>query len=185
MKIKKHSSLLGLSRRLIRKRPLAAVGVGMVLVLLLTSIPAVAVVTSLTGDVNEDGKVDIYDLVLVGLHFGEEEQPQYGGTATLVLNADVTYFDEVKGGNYGGHVYAPTTKLTHNDLLQGDWTKGPAGTNETNWINGGDNRMDQKTGCLADSWEIPELGTIIFHIREGVRWAGFNTDGAGTASHLC
>ena len=54
--------------------------------------------------------------------------------------------------------------------MQGDWAKGPAGTGETDWINGGDNRMDQKAGSLADSWTIPELGTIIFHIREGVRW---------------
>jgi peptide/nickel transport system substrate-binding protein len=96
--------------------------------------------------------------------------PQYGGTLTLAILTDVTYFDEVAGGNYGGHVYAPTTKYTHNELLQGDWARGPAGTNETDWVNGGDNRMDQKTGCLADSWTIPELGTVIFHIREGVHW---------------
>ena len=97
-------------------------------------------------------------------------EPQYGGVAMIASATDFTYFDEVVGGNYGGHVYAPSTKLTHNELLQGDWAKGPAGTGETDWINGGDNRMDQKAGSLADSWTIPELGTIIFHIREGVRW---------------
>jgi peptide/nickel transport system substrate-binding protein len=96
--------------------------------------------------------------------------PQYGGTIMLARQTDITYFDEVVGGNYGGHVYAPSTKLTHNELLQADWTKGPAGTNETDLICGGDNRMDQKTGCLADSWTVPELGTIIFHIRDGVHW---------------
>jgi len=96
--------------------------------------------------------------------------PQYGGVAVGASETNYTYFDEVAGGNYGGHVYAAPTKFTHNELLQGDWTKGPAGTNETDWINGGDNRMDQKTGCLADSWTIPELGTVIFHIREGVYW---------------
>jgi len=96
--------------------------------------------------------------------------PQYGGVLVGRLAADVTYFDEVKGGNYGGHVYAPTRALTHGELLQGDWTKGPNGTGETNWINGGDNRMDQKTGSLADSWTIPELGTVIFHIRDNVYW---------------
>jgi peptide/nickel transport system substrate-binding protein len=96
--------------------------------------------------------------------------PQYGGTIMLARETDITYFDEVVGGNYGGHVYAPSTKLTHNELLQADWTKGPAGTNETDLICGGDNRMDQKTGCLADSWTVPELGTIIFHIRDGVHW---------------
>jgi len=96
--------------------------------------------------------------------------PQYGGVITLARQTDITYFDEVTGGNYGGHVYAPSTKLTHNELLQADWALGPAGTNETDWICGGDNRLDQKAGCLADSWTVPELGTVIFHIREGVHW---------------
>lgn len=124
--------------------------------------------TTIVGEVTEEEAVVVEE---------EEEEmvaaptgPQYGGVATYNINVDVPFFDEVTGGNYGGHVYAYTTKLTNNDLLQGDWTKGPAGTFETDWVNGGDNRMDQKTGCLADSWTIPELGTIIFHIREGVHW---------------
>jgi ABC-type transport system substrate-binding protein len=96
--------------------------------------------------------------------------PLYGGTLRASRNTNLTYFDEVTGGNYGGHVYCAPSKLTHSELLQGDWTLGPAGTYETGFLHGGDNRMDQKTGCLADSWEIPEIGTIIFHIREGVRW---------------
>jgi peptide/nickel transport system substrate-binding protein len=100
----------------------------------------------------------------------EEQQPQYGGTYTQALGANINYFDEVAGGNYGGQVYAYSTKMTNNELLQGDWTKGPAGTNETDWVNGGDNRLDQKAGCLADTWEIPKLGTVVFHIREGVYW---------------
>jgi peptide/nickel transport system substrate-binding protein len=100
----------------------------------------------------------------------EEQQPQYGGTYTQALGANLTYFDEVAGSNYGGHSAVLTTKMTHNELLQGDWTRGPAGTNETEWINSGDNRLDMKAGCLADTWEIPEMGTVVFHIREGVYW---------------
>jgi len=129
--------------------------------------------------VEEEGKTIVGKVVEKEAVVEEEEKeevvtaptgPRYGGTATLATAQDYVYFDEVAGGNYGGHVYAYSTKFTHNDLLQGDWTKGPAGTGETDWINGGDNRMDQKTGCLADSWTVPELGTVIFHIREGVHW---------------
>jgi peptide/nickel transport system substrate-binding protein len=99
-----------------------------------------------------------------------EKAPEYGGILTEALAANISYFDEVTGGNYGGHVYASTTKLTNNELLQGDWTVGPAGTGEEDWTNGGDNRLDQKAGCLADTWTIPKLGTIVFHIRAGVYW---------------
>ena len=104
--------------------------------------------TTVVGKVTEEEAVVVEE--------EEEEEvvaptgPQYGGVATLVLAADVAYFDEVAGGNYGGHVYAGRTKFTHNDLLQGDWAKGPAGTNETDWINGGDNR-DRKSTRLNSS----------------------------------
>ena len=32
------------------------------------------------------------------------------------------------------------------------------------------NSMSLKSGAIADSWEIPYRGKIIFHIREGVYW---------------
>ena len=94
------------------------------------------------------------------------EKPQYGGIANLVLAADVTTFDEA----FGSHPYATTLKLTNDELLQGDWTKGPAGTGESDWVLSGINSMSLKTGSLADSWETPVKGKMIFHIREGVHW---------------
>ncbi len=94
------------------------------------------------------------------------ETPQYGGGVTLSLTADITGFDEI----FVGHWLATTLHLTNEELLQGDWTKGPAGTNEASFILGGVNAMNLKTGALADSWEIPQRGKIIFHIREGVYW---------------
>ncbi len=94
------------------------------------------------------------------------EKPQYGGGVTLSLTADITGFDEV----FVGHWMATTLHLTNDELLQGDWTKGPAGTNEASFILGGVNAMNLKTGALADRWEIPYKGKIIFHIREGVHW---------------
>ncbi len=94
------------------------------------------------------------------------EKPQYGGGVTLSLTADIPGFDEV----FVGHWLATTLHLTNEELLQGDWTKGPAGTNEANFILGGVNAMNLKTGAIADSWQIPQRGKIVFHIRAGVRW---------------
>jgi peptide/nickel transport system substrate-binding protein len=94
------------------------------------------------------------------------EKPQYGGTVTLALAADIRGFDEA----FVGHWLATTLHLTNEELCQGDWTKGPAGTNEANFILGGVNAMNLKTGALADSWQILERGKIIFHIRKGVYW---------------
>lgn len=94
------------------------------------------------------------------------EKPQYGGVATLALAADVGGFDE---GWHGPSVLT-TQRLTHDELLQGDWAKGPEGTGQAAWTLATINAMSTKAGCLADSWQIPQKGKIIFHIREGVRW---------------
>jgi len=94
------------------------------------------------------------------------EKPRYGGIATLVLGADVNAFDEA----FGSHPYVTTLHLTNEEMMEGDWTKGGAGTGEADFILPGINTMSLKTGALADSYEIPEKGTFIFHIREGVYW---------------
>lgn len=94
-----------------------------------------------------------------------QEKPQYGGTSTIVLTADIQGFDE----GFTPHTYVYTAHLTNEELLEGNWAIGPAGTNEASFILGGINNMATKTGSLADSWEIPKIGTVVFHIREGVK----------------
>jgi peptide/nickel transport system substrate-binding protein len=94
------------------------------------------------------------------------EKPQYGGTAYSILVTDLTTFDEA----FGSQSSIVSLKLTNEEMLTGDWAKGPAGTNETNFIFGSINTMSLKTGSLADRWETPTKGVITFHIREGVRW---------------
>jgi peptide/nickel transport system substrate-binding protein len=94
------------------------------------------------------------------------EKPQYGGIGIGILAADIPGFDEA----FIQHYAASSLKLTNEEMLQGDWTKGPAGTGEFDFVLSGINTMSNKTGALADSWEIPERGKMIFHIREGVYW---------------
>ena len=95
------------------------------------------------------------------------EKPKYGGIFTGVLSADILSFDEGFAQNSSATY---TLKLTNEELLQGDWTKGPAGTSQANFVLGGVNNMNLKAGSLADTWQIPERGKMIFHIREGVHW---------------
>jgi peptide/nickel transport system substrate-binding protein len=96
------------------------------------------------------------------------DTPKYGGTLTKAYGMDVTAFDEVIG--FGA---SPTTTihLTNEELLTGDWAKGPSGTNETGWEIGSLDRWGCKIGAIAESWDIPEPGTLVFHIRQGVHWA--------------
>jgi peptide/nickel transport system substrate-binding protein len=95
------------------------------------------------------------------------EKPQYGGTYQASTPTDILYFDDTVGVN----AYCTSLRFTQEELLQGDWAKGLAGTGEAEWTLTGTNRIDQKAGALADSWSIPQQGTMIFHIRKGVHWA--------------
>ncbi|OGO39077.1 MAG: hypothetical protein A2147_06075 [Chloroflexi bacterium RBG_16_57_8] len=94
-------------------------------------------------------------------------KPKYGGILTVTNPTDPAAFDP-KASN---SLLAPTLNLTHDELLTGDWAKGPAGTGETDWLLGNLGRTDVLTGLLAESWEMPDGETIIFHLRQGVHWA--------------
>jgi peptide/nickel transport system substrate-binding protein len=94
------------------------------------------------------------------------EKPQYSGIATIALTSGVSAFDEA----FGSHSTATTLHLTNEELMQGDWRKGPSGTNQADFILPGINNMDLKTGCLAEGFVIPEIGTMVFLIRDSVYW---------------
>ncbi len=92
------------------------------------------------------------------------DTPKYGGIFNAGLTVDISGFDE----GFTAHYLTWTLKQTNEELLQGDWTRGPAGTGEFEWIHGGDNFMAGKTAALAESWEFPDSQTMIFHLRKGV-----------------
>jgi len=94
------------------------------------------------------------------------EKPKYGGVLTQVLTSSPTGFDEV----YGSPSFPPTAHLTNEEMLEGDWTKGPTGTGETTWRQHMFPAPFTHTGCLAESWERPDENTIVFHIRKGVHF---------------
>lgn len=94
------------------------------------------------------------------------EEPQYGGTINVLSPRNINIFDEV----VGWPAPAVTMQLTNQKLVQGDWAKGPAGTDASDWIQYVDVWAND-TGYIAESWEITGPGTITYKIRQGIHWA--------------
>jgi peptide/nickel transport system substrate-binding protein len=95
------------------------------------------------------------------------EVPQYGGTIVTATSTNWQDFDEAIGSPI---TFNHPMRFTSQELWIGDWSVGPAGTEETR---GWSRPMLYKTGDLAESWNFDEwdAGTLIFHIRKGVHWA--------------
>lgn len=94
------------------------------------------------------------------------EKPRYGGVAITVLPNPPSGFDDFflpQSTMYSLH-------LTNEELLGGDWAKGPTGTGESSWSQV-TYVLKLEVGRIAESWEMPVPGTITFHIRKGIRWA--------------
>ncbi|MEK7353382.1 MAG: ABC transporter substrate-binding protein [Chloroflexota bacterium] len=93
--------------------------------------------------------------------------PQYGGTLTSALPAGFTNFDLMKGTD----ISMIWVQATHNEPIGGDFTKGPQGSRETDWNWGAIGVPSLLNGELAESWDLPDSTTIIWHLRKGVRFA--------------
>jgi len=95
------------------------------------------------------------------------EKPGYGGTLILCLSEPIVGLDPgitVPWVTYTAH-------NTYDDLLQGDWAKGPAGTGEISWqLPNFPPKLEWVAGCLAESWELTDPNTLVFHLRKGVRF---------------
>ena len=94
-------------------------------------------------------------------------QPQYGGVFDYWLQTDPLGFDE----GYAVHPNIVTAAFTNDTLMVGDWSKGAAGTGQTDWVFGYIGHVNLMTGSLAQSWEFPDDTTIVYHLRQGVHWA--------------
>lgn len=94
-------------------------------------------------------------------------KPLYGGTLTALEGADPMGFDEA----YTATMMATTLKTTNEELMSGDWSKGPAGTGQLDWFEGFGGRVSVEIPFLAESWEMPDSTTIVFRLRHGIRWA--------------
>ena len=96
------------------------------------------------------------------------EKPRYGGTFVLARGDDIWSFDEA--AIQWNQAVCYSLHLTNEELVTGDWTKGAIGTGEAGW------RINEFFGhlsvpLLAESWEIPDDETVIFHLQKGVHYA--------------
>ena len=87
--------------------------------------------------------------------------PQYGGTATLRLNADIVNFDPINAETLVTIESAWMEELTAND-----WTMNPA----TYDYKGTFRPSDYVTGFLATDWEFTDPNTYVVHLRQGIYW---------------
>jgi peptide/nickel transport system substrate-binding protein len=84
--------------------------------------------------------------------------PQYGGAFTLRMSGDPQGFDPYF-----------TTTVTVTNLYMETLTSRSTLVDPKNWTIKVSN-PENTVGCLAEGWEQPDLSTLIFHIRKGVRW---------------
>jgi len=97
------------------------------------------------------------------------EEPQYGGTLSILAPqcrieplswdpGDVAYTTNCHCGFY------------MEQLLVGDLQKGPRGENIYSFRPSAGVPEAAMRGEIAESWEVPDPLTIIFHIRKGILW---------------
>ncbi|MBN2076176.1 MAG: ABC transporter substrate-binding protein [Dehalococcoidales bacterium] len=121
----------------------------------------------------------VLSLVIASCGGGEEEEPENGDEPEPQDTADVPKYGGIHNriglGEYSQIDYAAGrgmfTPLTMGEeLLGGDWARGPAGTNENDYTCGFAGFIDQLTGKLAESWSMPDDETLLYNIRPGIYW---------------
>lgn len=95
------------------------------------------------------------------------DTPKYGGTLTISWAKMINVFDGVAAGQISGLI----SKLVNQTYTGDDWSRGPAGTGEFDRLSEIAPVPDIASGVLAESWEIPEIGTMMLKVRRGVHWA--------------
>lgn len=94
------------------------------------------------------------------------EKPRYGGTLTAVVTQDTLGFDEISIQPWNTY----SLGLTNEMLLQGDWAKGLTGSGKDSYQQGIPPPIGVRTGAIAESWDMPDDSTLIYHIRKGIRF---------------
>ena len=87
------------------------------------------------------------------------------------MAADPVSFDSGAKRN-GGYL----VDTVYQQYMGADWTRGPAGSGETDFASGGNSIEDFSGPQIAESWEMPELGVWKLNVRQGVYWQKPDTD---------
>ncbi|UCD08303.1 MAG: ABC transporter substrate-binding protein [Dehalococcoidales bacterium] len=110
---------------------------------------------------------------------GEKEKPDDGDKEVVDTFDEAIYdgtFNRIGlGSGYSNIDYAAgrtmfTPFAMGEELLGGDWARGPAGTGENEWTGGFAGFIDWLTGKLAESWSMPDNETLLYNLRHDVKW---------------
>ncbi len=95
----------------------------------------------------------------------KEVGPRYGGIVNTATFWEVSSFDPLDAI---WQTFAAMS-FTHDQLARGDWY---VDRSITEFKFGWDYRLvtEARFGALAESYEMPDDVTVIYHLREGVRW---------------
>jgi len=104
----------------------------------------------------------------------DSDKPQYGGTLNLIRGTDILAWNPLAVTAQGAD---GVPALQIEQILGIDFTKGPAGTGETNYI-GGVEDYRYLYGNIAESFETPEVGVWVLQIRQGVHFTNNPTQEA-------
>ncbi|MFC2073216.1 ABC transporter substrate-binding protein, partial [Chloroflexota bacterium] len=96
------------------------------------------------------------------------EKPQYGGVLNFIDYQDPMYGFTLTGLLSGRPMWY--IKMCNEPLLVKDRLKGPQGIGEWDGLSTLYPPQNWLTGCVAESWEIIQPDTILFHIRKGINW---------------
>jgi len=94
------------------------------------------------------------------------EVPRYGGELTIAWSTDPVGFCQMQTYHYN----LQHMSNIYDQLFIGDWAKGPAGTNEYEFLTGAEIPEEYRAGSLATSWEVVDPTTFVIEIRKGVRF---------------
>ncbi|MBI2850048.1 MAG: ABC transporter substrate-binding protein [Chloroflexi bacterium] len=95
------------------------------------------------------------------------DTPKYGGTITVVGPALLDAFDSAASPT--GH--NDVQLLVYEQFLYPDWSKGQSGSGQFDLGLQGVIPIEAWGPQLAESWKIPEVGTWVLKLRQGVHYA--------------
>ncbi|MBN2240606.1 MAG: ABC transporter substrate-binding protein [Dehalococcoidales bacterium] len=120
-------------------------------------------VASCGGDDDAEKEKDT-ESTTVETTYADPETPKYGGTHVRIRTSDWNTWDYASKSD----MFCPA--WIGEEMLGGDWKIGPAGTGENDWTMGYGGFINTLTGKLAESWEMPDEETLVYHIRPGIHW---------------
>ncbi|MBA7680321.1 hypothetical protein ES703_88636 [subsurface metagenome] len=96
------------------------------------------------------------------------EKPRYGGVHIFAREDEPTIWDHIARTR----IQTWQLNTVYDMLAHHNLKMGPAGTGEWTGLLGiGGLPQEFFTGAVAESWEVPDETTIIYHIRQGVHFA--------------